>query len=172
MTLGLFDKFPQHIHFSEALNSTLPAKQLQQRLIQVFYEANKREFTFEEAAYPTIPNGKVIFEFGLADGEAFNFIDEEELKVAWNLLANERLDLIDFVCSIRYYKGSAEKKTALKFDYYLIRTMYNGCRFEIHVAHERGPRHLSPADLAAFISRKMNEGSNPEILKPTTTELT
>lgn len=164
MTLGSFEKFPAQIHFSETFTSTLPAKQLQQRLIRIFYEVNQLEFSFEEAANPTIPNCKVIFEFGLADGKAFNYLDGEELEKALYLLEKEQLDLIDFLCSIRYYKIVGDKKTALKFDYYFVRTMYGEGRFEIDVAHERGPRYISPEDLTDFISKKVNEEGRTKIL--------
>ena len=73
----------------ETFNSILSSKQLQQRLIQVLYEINRKEFSFEEAANPTIPECKLIFEFGLADNEDFNFIDEEEVKKVRNHLGIE-----------------------------------------------------------------------------------
>lgn len=165
MTLGFYENFPSNIHMIESFNSTLSSKQLQQRLIQAFYEINRKEFSFEEVANPTIPECKVIFDFGLADAESFNYMDEEEVKKALNLLAKEHLHTMDFFCAIRYYKGNAEKKTALKFDYYLLRTVYSRNAFEIQVFHERGPRYISPEDLALFIFNKINEASNRKILK-------
>ena len=152
----------------QRFNSALPSKQLQRRLIQAFYEINRKEFSFEEAANPTIPECKIIFEFGLADAENFNYIDEEEVKKAIKLLAKEQLDTVDFFCAIRYYKGKAEKKRALKFDYYLIRTSYSRDMFEIQISHKKGLRYLSPEDLTLFIFNKINEASNRKILKKAT----
>jgi hypothetical protein len=149
-------------------HSTVPSEQIQRRLIQAFYEINRKEFSFEEAAYPTIPECRIIFEFGLADAESFNYIDEEEVKKALNLLAKEHLGTLDFFCAIRYYKGNAEKKRALKFDYYLIRTLYSRDIFEIQVYHKKGLRYLSPEDLTLFIFNKINEGSNRKVLKKAT----
>jgi hypothetical protein len=153
----------------QSFKSTLPSEQLQRRLIQAFYEVNRKEFSFEEAANPTIPECRIIFEFGLADAESFNYIDEEEVKKALNLLAKEHLDTIDFFCAIRYYKFKAEKKRALKFDYYLIRTIYNRDVFEIQVYHKKGLRYLSPEDLTLFIFKKINEASERKILKKAAT---
>ena len=152
----------------QSFNSTLSSKQLQRRLIQAFYEINRKEFSFEEAANPTIPECKIIFEFGLADAESFNYIDEEEVKKALNLLAKEHLGTLDFFCAIRYYKGNAEKKRALKFDYYLIRTVYKGDVFGIQVYHKKGLRYLSPEDLTLFIFNKTNEASKRKVLKKAT----
>jgi hypothetical protein len=166
LTLGFYENFPSNIHRVETFSSNLSSKQLQQRLIQVLYEINRKEFSFEEAANPTIPECKLIFEFGLADNEDFNYIDEEEIKKVQNQLAIEHLQTIDFFCAIRYYKG--EKKKALKFDYYLIRTVYNKKILEIQVSHKKGPRYLSPEDLTLFIINKTNEASNRKILKKQT----
>jgi hypothetical protein len=153
----------------QSFKSTVTSEQLQRRLIRAFYEINRKEFSFEEAAYPTIPECKIIFEFGLADAESFNYIDEEEVKKALNLLEKERLNTLDFFCAIRYYKGKAEKKRALKFDYYLVRTVYNRDVFEIQVYHKRGLRYLSPEDFTLFIFNKINEVSKRKILKKTAT---
>ena len=163
MTLGSYENFPTNIHMVESFDSTLSSKQLQQILIQVLYEINRKEFSFEEAANPTIPECKLIFEFGLADAEGFNYIDEEEVKKVLDFLGKEHLGTMDFFCAIRYYKG--EKKSALKFDYYLLRTVYNRDVLEIQVFHKKGPRYLSPEDLTLFIFNKINETSNRKILK-------
>ena len=167
MTLGFYENFPPNIHMVESFNSTISSKQLQQRLIQVLYEINRKEFSFEEAANPTIPECKLIFEFGLADAESFNYIDEEEVKKVRNPLGKEHLRTMDFFCAIRYYKG--EKKRALKFDYYLLRTIYQQRIFwKFKFSTKKGPRYISPEDLTLFIFNKTNEASNRKILKKQT----
>jgi len=128
---------------------------------------NKKEFSFEEAANPTIPGCKIIFEFGLADAESFNYIDEEEVEKALSLLEKEHLDIMDFFCAIRYYKREEEKNRALKFDYYLIRTVYNKRIFEIQVFHKQGLRYLTAEDLTLFIFNRINEASKRKVLKKT-----
>jgi hypothetical protein len=169
LTLGFYGNFPSNVHRIDSFNSTLSSRQLQQKLIQVFFEVNHKEFSFEEITNPTVPQGKVIFEFGLAESEGFNYIDEEELKKTLKFLTKERLHSMDFFCSIRYYKGIGEKKTPLKFDYYMLRTIFCKDTFEVQVFHERGPRYISPEELTAFIFDKINESStkNRKILKKT-----
>jgi hypothetical protein len=165
--LGFYENFPANIHRIDNFNSSLSSKQLQQKLIQVFYDLNRKEFSFEKVTNPTIPGGIVILEFGLAESDGFNYIDEEELKKATSLLAKERLSSMDFFCSIRYYKSTDETRTALKFDYYMLRTNFSKNLFEIQVFHERGPRYISPEELTTFIYNKVNEvsGKNRKILK-------
>jgi len=165
LPLGFYENFPVNIHRVDNFNSTVSIKQLQQKLIQIFYEVNCKEFSFEEVANPTIPEGKLIFEFGLAESEGFNYIDAEEVKKTLKVLAKERLDSMDFFCSIRYYKGNGDKKTPLKFDYYMMRTIFSKNALEVQVFHERGPRYISPEELTAFMFNKTNESSNRKILK-------
>ena len=167
MTLGFYKNFPTNIHRIDSFNTTLSSRLLQQKLIQIFFEINRKEFSFEEVASPTIPQGEVIFEFGLAELGNFNYIDEEEAKKTLTFLAKERLQSLDFFCSIRYYKRNGEKKTPLKFDYYMLRTIFSRDKLEVQVFHERGPRYISPEELTAFIFTKINESSNRKILKKT-----
>jgi hypothetical protein len=155
--LGLYEKFPANIHRIDSFNSTLSSKQLQQKLIQVFHKVNQNEFTFEEVANPTVPQGTIIFEFGIAESGDFNFIDNEELKKTTKFLTKETLPSIDFFCSIRYYRGSGEKRSPLKFDYYMLRTVFRKDFFEVQIFHERGPRYISPEELTMFIFRKIND---------------
>lgn len=167
MSLGFYENFPANIHRIDQFISILSGKQLQQKLIQVFHYINIKEFSFEEVTNPTVPQGRVIFEFGIAESEGFNYIDEEELKKTLKFLTEKRLGAMDFFCSIRYYKGIGEKKKPLKFDYYMLRTIFGKDTFEIQVHHERGPRYISPEELSTFIFRKINETSrdNRKILK-------
>ena len=165
LTVGFYDNFPSQIHLIESFASSLSSRQLQQKLVQIFYEINQKDFSFEEVTNPTIPDCKVIFEFGLADSECFNYVDSEEEKKALDLIGKELLHTIDFFCGIRYYKGKTEKKAPLKFDYYLLRTIYNKGTVEVHVHHEKGPRYISPQDLTQLIFNKINEGSIKKILK-------
>jgi hypothetical protein len=171
LTLGFYEKFPSNIHRIDIFNSTLSSKKLQQKIIQVFYKVNNDEFTFEEVANPTVPQGTIIFEFGIAESGDFNFIDNEELKKTMNFLAKSLLNSVDFFCSIRYYKNKGENRSPLKFDYYMLRAVFNKDIFEVQVFHERGPRYISPEELTTFIYNKINETSsskNKKVLKKIT----
>jgi hypothetical protein len=160
LTLGFYEKFPSNIHRIDSFNSTISNKQLQQKLIQVFHKVNNDEFTFEEIANPTIPQGSIFFEFGIAETGDFNYIDNEELEKIMKFLTKQLLRTMDFFCSICYYKHTGENRTPLKFDYYMLRTVFGKDIFEIQVFHERGPRYISPEELTTFIYNKINGLSN------------
>lgn len=172
MTLGYYQNFPTNIHHIDKFKTTLSSRQLQQKLIQVLQDINHKEFSFEEVANPTIPEGRVIFEFGVAEADAFTFIDAEELKKALETINKTRMGGLDFFCSIRYYKVNGDKKKALKFDYYMLRTGFSKELFEVQVFHERGPRYLSPQELVEIIVKFINSSSKRKILKETAADST
>jgi len=165
LTLGVFDNFPENIQYVRSFTSNVPSRNLQQTLIQALYEINKREFTFEEVGHPTVPNCHIIFEFGLAEADCFSYIDEEEVGKVSDLLVNQALENMDFFCVIRYYMGEGKEKRALRFDYYLLRTVYNRSIFEIQVCHKKGLRYVPPEDLALFIFNRLNGTSKRKALK-------
>jgi hypothetical protein len=163
--LGFYDNFPVNIHRIESFSTTFSNKKLQQRLIRVLREINRRSFSFEEIACPTVPECTIIFEAGLADAKSFNYIDEEEAKKVLNALNKAPFQTMDFFYAVRYYKGTAEKKAPLKFDYYMMRVVFNKNALEIRVFHERGPRYISPEDIVTFLVNMLNETSSRKIMK-------
>jgi hypothetical protein len=163
--LGFYENFPVNIHRIESFTSTFSNKKLQQRLIQALREINRRTFNFEEVACPTVPDCTVIFEMGLAEAKSFNYIDEEETKKMLSALRKAPFQMMDFFCAVRYYKGTAEKRAPLKFDYYMIRALFGKGVVEFRVFHERGPRYVSPEDMVSFLVNKVNATSSRKILK-------
>lgn len=164
MTLGYHENFPKQVHRVEGYNTHLTAKQLQEKILQTLQGVNGKEFRFEEVAIPTVPDGLVIFEFGLADGQSFSYLDEVTLETAVDNLSKE-VQSLDFFCAIRYYKSVGDKKTPLKFDYYLIRTLYVKGVLELQVYHERGPRYVAPEDLTEFLFNQINANQTRKVLK-------
>jgi hypothetical protein len=162
--LGVYDNFPANIHRIESFSTNFSSKKLQQRLIRVLREINRRTFSFEEVAYPTVPECTIIFEAGLAEAKSFNYIDEEEEKKVLSALRKTPFRTMDFFCAVRYYKGTGEK-TPLKFDYYMLRIIFGRNAVEIRVFHERGPRYISPEDMVTFLVNKVNETSARKILR-------
>ena len=163
--LGFYENFPVNIHRIETFETPLSNKRLQRRLIQVLHDINCRNFSFEEVACPTVPKCTIIFEAGLAEAKNFSYIDEEETRKALSALRKTTFQMMDFFCALRYYKGTAEKKVPLKFDYYLMRVVFGKNSVEFHLFHERGPRYISPEDLVVFLVNEVNKSSSRRALK-------
>jgi hypothetical protein len=163
--LGFYENFPVNIHRIEAFVTPLSNKRLQRRLIQVVHNINRRTFSFEEVACPTVPECTIIFEAGLAEAKSFNYVDEEEKQKVLSALRKTPFQTMDFFCAVRYYKGTAEDKTPLKFDYYMMRLIFGKNNLEIQVFHERGPRYISPEDIITFLVNEVNKTSSRRTLK-------
>ena len=163
--LGFYENFPANIHRIERFASFLSSKRLQQKLIQILNKINRERFSFEEVACPTVPECTIIFEAGLAEAKSFNYIDEEETKKVLAALRKATFQTMDFFCAVRYYKSVGEKKTPLKFDYYLVRFCFGKDSAEIQIFHERGPRYISPEDFVAFLVDQINKTSARKTLK-------
>jgi hypothetical protein len=164
---GIYQNFPQNIHRIETYTYSLSRRTLQQKLIQMLQKVNEEQYRFEDVGIPTIPNGILIFEFGIADTASFIYLNKMEAEKLLKTTSHGRLKVLDLFCSIRYYKKDGRKKKPQKFDYYIFRTAFGEKGLvEFSVVHERGPRYISPEELISFIVRKVNEASTKKVLKP------
>jgi hypothetical protein len=144
----------------------LSNKKLQQTLIQILGKANGKDLNLEEVADPSIPQCTVIFEFGIAEANSFTYLDAAEVDKALKAISEKPLHLIDIYCAIRYYKWRSEKKTPLKFDYYMTRFLFDKKTLEMLIFHERGPRYIAPNDIVKFIVNKINGEFSKKVVKP------
>ena len=163
--LGFYENFPPYAHRVERFAIAVSNRKFQQMLVQTLYKINGKVFKFEEVAKPPISNCSVIFEFGVADGDGFNYLDLEELNRVMEVVRKKPLQIMDFFCAVRYYSEKNGKKTHLKFDYYMIRLIFSESRVEFYTFHERGLGHLLPEDIINLIVARVNEVSSRKVLK-------
>jgi hypothetical protein len=71
---------------------------------------------------------------------------------------------MDLFCAIRYYK-KGEGRSPLKFDYYMLRLIFDKGFVEMQIFHERGPRHVLPEDIINLVVKKVNESFSKKVLK-------
>ena len=161
---GKYENFPTDVHFLKNFSSTLSNKQLQQKLIKTLKELNRKTVHFEEISIPTIPNSEIIFEFGIAEGECFNFLDDQETNRALDIVKARQIAVLDFFCIIRYYKYNTQKKIALKFDYYICRIAFIAKKVEFQIFHKQGPRYIVPEELVMLIRDNVNKAAAKCIL--------
>ncbi len=164
--LGFYENFPKNVQKTAHFTVLVSNKRFQQTLIRTLHETNGKTFNLEEIADPSVPQCKVIFEWGIADTNNFNYLDEEETNKVLRTTWKKPCRIMDFFCSIRYYKIWNEKKNPLKFDYYMLRFTLNKNSLEIQVFHERGLRYTTPEDIINLIVNKINQTSPRKMLKP------
>jgi hypothetical protein len=163
--LGRYENFPENIHVAMSFTSRFTDQKLQRKIMQTSRKINLKSFSFEEIGIPIMHNCTVIFEVGMAEGKSFNYINDEETKRVLSVLKKQSFRVMDFFVAVRYYKGDAQKKTPLRFDYYMVRFVFSGNNYiELQVFHERGPRHIAPADIIDLIRKEVNGASTRKIL--------
>jgi hypothetical protein len=163
--LGLYENFPQTVHKTALFATSISNRKLQQALIRTFQKINNKTFNLEEIASPSVPQCMVIFEIGIAESNSFNYLDNEEASKILKLIQKNWLQTMDFFCALRYYRIRDEKKTPLKFDYYMMRFAFSQNSMEAQIYHERGPRYASPEDIVNFVTGKANEALSKKILR-------
>lgn len=154
--LGFYNNFPRSVHKIVPFVTSISEKTLQKALIETFCKLNNGTFSLEEVATPSIPQCTVIFEFGVAEGDDFNYLDEEERSRLLKVIGKKPFSTMDFLCVIRYYKLRNGIKTPLKFDYYMLRFSFNKKTAQMRVFHEKGLMYVSHKDLPYFIADKIN----------------
>lgn len=163
--LGFYENFPENIHKIARFKASASKKRLQRALTQTLHKLNNETFSLEDVVHPSVPQCKVIFELGIAEANNFNYLNGEETNKALKVIHKKPFQIMDFFCAIRYYKTQNKKKTPLKFDYYMLRFKFDKKSTEVQVFHERGPRHVSPEEIANFVAKKINETFSKKILK-------
>jgi hypothetical protein len=164
--LGFYANFPQNIHKAETFSTSISSKKLQQVLVEALHRLNSETLKLEEVAAPSIPDCKVVFEVGVADGNDFNYLDAEEKQRLLGALNKKPLQIMDFLCVIRYHKAQEERKTRMRFDYYMLRLLFGENLTEIQVSHERGVMHTSPDDVVKLVVTRINAAFSKRVLRP------
>lgn len=164
--LGFYTNFPQNIHKAETFSTSISTKKLEQVLVETLYRLNSETLSLEEVASPSIPDCKVIFEVGVAEGNDFNYLDSEEKERLLSALNKKLFQVMDFLCVIRYHRMQEKRKTRTRFDYYMLRLMFGENLTEIQVSHERGIRHTSPDDIVKLVLNRVNAAFSKRVLRP------
>jgi len=165
--LGFYEGFPRNVQIISHFTSSISDKSLQRALLQICHELNTKTLRLEDVGSPSIPQCSVNLEFGIANGDSFSFLGNEETNKSLRAVNTQPLQIMDLLCLIRYYKTTQKGKTPLRFDHYMLRFVFDKNSANIQVFHERGPTHVLPDEIATFMTCKINEHFSKKILKLT-----
>ena len=157
--LGLYENFPRTAHRIKHYVKLTSNRNLQQKLTQTLHILNTQTFSLEKVTDVSIPECVTSFEFGIAQTNDFNYLDDGETEMLMKTINKNPLQVMDFLCVVRYHRLRGQKKRPLRFDYSFIRFSFTKKQVDVQVFHERGPRHTSPEDVLNFIVNKVNEES-------------
>jgi hypothetical protein len=163
--LGVYKKFPKDLQWTGSFSVSVSAKRLQQILFDSFVKLNSETLKLEDIADPSIPDCRVNFEIGIADGDDFCLLDGETKLRLLATLRKRSFERLDFLFVARYRKMSSELGGRMRFDYYILRVLFNEKLVQLDVAHKKGVRHTSPDDIVNLITDKVNRVYTRKILK-------
>jgi len=156
--LGRYENFPEVIHGFARFACRSPTGKVQQAILCVLHKLNQ-EVCGLNAVTPHLPqNIEVSFEVGVAEDIEFNYLDKEELNRFQKSIIEKELSIVDFFCVIRYHVvNDKRKRVPLKFDYHMLRFMFQENSMELRICHERGTQRVPLEDLITFITKRINE---------------
>jgi hypothetical protein len=164
--LACYNNFPKNVHEIKYFTTSLSTTALQQIFIETFYKLNCGTLSVEKTSILSMSEYTVVFEFGVAEGNDFNYVDEAERTRITNALRAKPFQIMDFLCVTRYYKAQDTKKRPAKFDYFMLRLIFDKKLVEARILHERGPRRVAPEEMINLTVDEINTNPAKKILKP------
>ena len=155
--LGRYENFPENIHAIVHLNCQNSAKAVQKAILCTVHKMN-HEICDLCALNPYLEQKcEVGFEFGVAEGFNFNFLDQKELDHSLKSVDETELQTLDFFFAVRYHLVKEDnKRVPLKFDYHVLRFIFEEGGLEMRIRHEKGIQRATLEDLTTYITEKIN----------------
>ncbi len=165
--MGRYENFPEIIHGVARFTCESSIRRIQQAILSALHHLNQ-EVCGLSAVTPHLPQEcEVSFELGVAEGFDFNFLDKKELDRFQRSIVEKGLSTLDFFFVVRYHVvNDREKRVPLKFDYHMLRFVFQGNSVELRICHERGTQRVPLEDLITFITKRINEELSQKQLKP------
>lgn len=154
---GRFDSFPKNLHKAVVFNGPDPKSKVQKAVLQTYQRLNTKTFAPKEITPFFDQNYKVSFEFGVAEGPDFTYLDEQQLEQSLKTVDENEIEVLDFFVVVRYHKKTNKtKQTPLRFDYQVLRFAFHEKIVELLIRHERGTQRIALEDLADFLTKQVN----------------
>jgi len=164
--LGHYENFPETIHGVAQFTHRLSVRKLQQAILHALHRLNQETHKLDAVAPFSSLKCEVSFEFGVAEGDIFNYLDKEELDRLHGDIVKRALPILDFLCVVKYHITKGGKRVPLRFDYHLLRLMFQRRRVQLQIFHERGTQRVSLEDLVTFITKCIKDELSQEQLQP------
>jgi len=165
--LGRYENFPEVIHGVARFTYKSSTRSVQQGILSALHQLNQEVCSLNTIAPHYRQECEVSFEVGAAEDIEFNYLDEEELDRFQKSMVEKELPMLDFFFAVRYHVFNDKgKRVPLKFDYHLLRFMFQENSVEMRICHERGTQRVPLEDLITFIIKRINEELSQKRLKP------
>ena len=166
MALGRYENFPIAAHCVAFLICGSPFKKVQRAIIDALYGLNQETYPLNSVILSLRSDRVVSFEFGVAEGLVFNYLDSAEKERLEKTVYRNSLPVLDFFCVIRYHTVKEGRKVPLRFDYQMLRFTFEKNSITLQIFHERGIQRISFEDFVTFLVKRINIENAKHGLKP------
>jgi hypothetical protein len=165
--LGRYENFPENVHGVTLFEYHDSAKEVQKAILCTFSRLNQEAFDLGAVTPYLKQKCDVSFEFGVADGVGFNFLDQQELEQCLKSVDETEAETLDFFFAVCYHSvRDGGKRVPLRFDYYVLRFSFQEGGLELRIRHERGTRRVPLDDLNDFLVKQINVDLSRRQLAP------
>jgi hypothetical protein len=165
--LGRYENFPENVHGVAHFEYQDSAKEIQKAILCTFHCLNQETFDLGAVTPYLKQNCGVSFEFGVADGVNFNFLDQKELDRCLKSVDEAEVETLDFFFAVCYHSvRDGGKRVPLRFDYYVLRFSFQEGGLELRIRHERGTQRVPLDDLTDFLVKQINVELSQRQLAP------
>jgi hypothetical protein len=165
--LGRYENFPENVHGVTLFEYQDSAKEVQKAILCTFHRLNQETFDLGAVTPYLKQNCVVGFEFGVAEGVGFNFLDQKELDRCLKSVDETEVETLDFFFAVCYHRVRDDgKRIPLKFDYHVLRFSLQEGGLELRIRHERGTRRVPLDDLTEFLVKQINVDLSRRQLTP------
>lgn len=165
--LGRYENFPNTVHGVASFIFRGPVKSVQQAILCALHRLNSEVHDLGAVTSYLKRKCEVSFEFGVAEGDAFNFLDKNELEHCLRDIKEKEFQTLDFFFVVRYHTTrDGGGRVPLRFDYHVLRFMFQEDCLEMQVRHEKGARRVQLDDLVDFIAKRINAELSRRRLNP------
>lgn len=167
MLLGHYENFPENVHVVADFYYQVPTKDIQQAILCAFHQLNHEICDLGTIMPFVTKKCEMGFEFGVAEGFDFNFLDQKELNEYLKFISKNELQKLDFFVVVRYHIIKEDgKRVPLRFDYYVIRCVFKESRLQMRIRHEKGSQRVTPNDFTDFLTEIINDELSRKQLNP------
>ena len=157
--LGHYNNFPGIIHGDAQFICKSSTTKVQQTILSALHHLNQEVCSLSTIIPYLLQECEVSFEIGVAENFNFTFLDNKELERLHRHITERNFPTLDLLCVVRYHvTTNGRKRVPLKFDYHLLRFLFQEQSLEILVCHERGTQRIPVEDLIRFVTKRINEG--------------
>jgi hypothetical protein len=124
----------------------------------VLHALNQQTIDLATLTAASPPNCFVNFEFGIADSDAFCFIDQKEVGRFERMLKTQSIAVLDVFCGARYHlKKDTGKKKSLQFDYSVLRFAFEGEVVDLFLHFIRGNQRIPRKDFILYLKTQIDK---------------